>query len=190
MFKSLCQQRFGPPLGTNHLAELARLPFRGSVSNYQETFRMRLAHAGPLSAAQQVQLFTGGLPQPLRTDVELLAPADLQRAMALARAFERRSSALSLATFSRASRLPPRPTATSATTTAVTAPAPTSGSVTPSNPPRPLRRLTPAEMAEHRQQGLCYNCDEQYTRGHKCPRLFYLEVTDADEDDTEESTEQ
>ena len=45
-------------------------------------------------------------------------------------------------------------------------------------------------MAERRQQGLCYNCDEQYTRGHKCPRLFYLEVTDAEEDDTEESTEQ
>ena len=139
MFKSLCQQRFGPPLGTNHLADLARLPFRGSISDYQEMFQTRLAHAGPLSAAQQVH-----------TDVELLAPEDLQRAMALARAFERRSSALPPATFSRASRLPPRPTATSATTTAVTAPAPTSGSVTPSNPPRPLRRLTPAEMAERR----------------------------------------
>lgn len=32
-------------------------------------------------------------------------------------------------------------------------------------------------MAERRRQGLCYNCDEQYVREHKCPRLFYLEVT-------------
>jgi hypothetical protein len=29
---------------------------------------------------------------------------------------------------------------------------------------------------------LCYNCDEQYVRGHKCPRLFYLEVADLEDD--------
>jgi len=38
-------------------------------------------------------------------------------------------------------------------------------------------------MAEHRRQGLCYNCDEQYACGHKCQRLFYLEVSDFDDDD-------
>jgi hypothetical protein len=37
-------------------------------------------------------------------------------------------------------------------------------------------------MAERRKQGMCYNCDEQYVRGHRCPRLFYLEVTDFEED--------
>ena len=83
-FRSLCQQRFGPPLGTNHLSDLARLQFRGSVADYQEAFQARLAHAGYLSPKQQVQLFTGGLPDPICTDVELQAPADLQRAMSLA----------------------------------------------------------------------------------------------------------
>jgi len=44
-------------------------------------------------------------------------------------------------------------------------------------------------MAKRRQQGLCYNCDEQYIRGHKCPKLFYLEVTDFDDlDDTEHTS--
>jgi hypothetical protein len=38
-------------------------------------------------------------------------------------------------------------------------------------------------MAERRRQGLCYNCDEPYVRGHKCPRLFYLDVTDFDDND-------
>jgi hypothetical protein len=33
-------------------------------------------------------------------------------------------------------------------------------------------------MAEHQKQGLCYNCDEQYVRSHKCARLFYLEASD------------
>jgi hypothetical protein len=33
-------------------------------------------------------------------------------------------------------------------------------------------------MLERRRQGLCYNCDEQYVRGHVCQRLFYLESSD------------
>lgn len=48
-------------------------------------------------------------------------------------------------------------------------------------PPRPLRRLTAAEMIERRRQGPCFNCDDSYVRGHRCARLFYLEVTDFDD---------
>lgn len=45
-------------------------------------------------------------------------------------------------------------------------------------------------MVERCKQGLCYNCDEQYVRGHRCQWLFYLEVSDytddtvTDEEDT------
>ena len=38
-------------------------------------------------------------------------------------------------------------------------------------------------MQERRRQGLYYNCDEQYVRGHVCPRLFYLEADDFVDDD-------
>ncbi|KAM3292319.1 hypothetical protein ACQJBY_036274 [Aegilops geniculata] len=38
--------------------------------------------------------------------------------------------------------------------------------------------LQRAEILERRRQGLCFNCDEPYTPGHACPRLFYLEVAD------------
>lgn len=41
---------------------------------------------------QQVILFTAGLSEPLRTDVELQAPAHLQTAMSLAWAYERRNT--------------------------------------------------------------------------------------------------
>jgi hypothetical protein len=34
MFKALCHQWFGPALGINHLAELARPQFRGSVADF------------------------------------------------------------------------------------------------------------------------------------------------------------
>ena len=37
-FRTLCQQRFGPPLSTNHLSDLARLPFTSTVDAYMEAF--------------------------------------------------------------------------------------------------------------------------------------------------------
>jgi hypothetical protein len=36
---------------------------------------------------------------------------------------------------------------------------------------------------ERRRQGLCYNCDEPFVRGHQCKRLFYLESGDYTEDE-------
>ena len=49
-----------------------------------------------------------------------------------------------------------------------------------------FRHLSLAEQQERRRQGLCYNCDEPYVRGHQCQRLFYLECTDfVDGPDTE-----
>lgn len=31
-------------------------------------------------------------------------------------------------------------------------------------------------MAERRARGLCYNCDEPYSVGHQCKKLFWLEL--------------
>jgi hypothetical protein len=193
-FKALCQQRFGPAVGINHLADLARLPFRGSVAEYQDAFLAKMAHAGYLSPEQQVRLFTGGLPDAIRVDVELQAPQDLQRAMALARAYEQRVSALAATT---SAGRPPRPLTRfhhhpgSLPSSTPTAPQSQHPASWPSTTPVPVsttatskqfKKLTPTEMLERRRLGLCYNCDEQYVRGHKCAKLFYLEVVDTDDD--------
>lgn len=53
-------------------------------------------------------------------------------------------------------------------------------------PHRPFKKLTLGEMAKPRCQGLCYNYDEKYVHGHRCPRLFYLELTDFEDDTTKE----
>jgi hypothetical protein len=55
-FKRLYHQRFGPPLRTNHLAELACLPFLANVAAYQEAFQSHMAHTGRLTPYQQAQL--------------------------------------------------------------------------------------------------------------------------------------
>lgn len=113
-------------------------------------------------------------------DVELHDPQDLHRAMRLTRAYERRN-ALSLLAL-----LAPPPHAGRRSAGALPTPPCSTGTVgkvspAPSSTPtaaRPFKRLPPEEMTERRKQGLCYNCDEPYMRGHKCARLLYLEAAD------------
>jgi hypothetical protein len=40
----------------------------------------------------------------------------------------------------------------------------------------PIQRISSAQMKEHRDRGLCYYCDDQWQRGHKCksPLLYLL----------------
>jgi hypothetical protein len=47
------------------------------------------------------------------------------------------------------------------------------------------RRLTPEEQAEHCRLGLCFNCDEKYSRGHNrfCRRIFFVDGVEIDDTD-------
>ncbi|WVY91850.1 hypothetical protein V8G54_037364 [Vigna mungo] len=45
-----------------------------------------------------------------------------------------------------------------------------------------IRRLTEAEMQACREKNLCYNCDEKYTRGHRCKSQFLLLIVADDEE--------
>ena len=38
-----------------------------------------------------------------------------------------------------------------------------------------VRRLSKAEMEDRRSKGSCFNCNERFTVGQKCKRLFYVE---------------
>jgi hypothetical protein len=54
------------------------------------------------------------------------------------------------------------------------------------------RHLSPKEMVEWRCQGLCFNCNENYSRGHNqfCRRIFFIDgVEIEDVDDTTQGTD-
>lgn len=38
-----------------------------------------------------------------------------------------------------------------------------------------VRKLSAAELQDRRKRGLCYNCDEKFQPGHRCPKLFMIE---------------
>ena len=55
-----------------------------------------------------------------------------------------------------------------------------------SNLPKPTR-LTPQQMDERREKGLCLNCDRKYSKGHKCSekKLFYIDCEEEEEKENE-----
>lgn len=90
-FKSYCLLTFGPPMSGNPSGELVNLKQVGSVGEYQKQFQTLLARATTVRGDQQVDLFTAGLNDGLRVDVEMQNPPNLVTAMNLPRAFEKKA---------------------------------------------------------------------------------------------------
>lgn len=167
--------RFGPAIGTNTMGAIKQLQQTGTLAKYQQEFTDLLCHTNGLSSMHQIELFTAGLSEPIRMHVELARPTSLQQALNLARAYERLHPTVAhLTTAGRqgsiAQQMPrswPSPSSrvfpavpappTGSTPTAATAPTETRTGV--------FRQLSPAEMTDRRQRGLCFNCDEQFVKG-------------------------
>jgi len=191
-FKEFLNLRLGPPLRSAPLFELTECRHTGTVEEYSNRFQALLPRAGRLDEEQRVQLYTGGLLPPLSHAVRLQNPDSLAATMSLARQIK----------LMEAER--PTPPAPRATARGIL-PAPAPRAALPL-PPQPLalpappaaaqpgrgdgnRRLSPEEMAECRRLGLCFNCNEKYTRGHNhfCRRIFFLEGVEID-DTADEAT--
>jgi hypothetical protein len=161
-FTEFVNLRFGPPLRSNSLGELKELQRTRSVDEYQRQFLALLCRCDGLSSVHVMNLFTAGLGEPMTSDVEMQRPADLQFAMSLARAFERRANVVNQAPVS---RFPSRsrqtmagPAVSAATSTAPgslnRAPAASGSASSPAPSVRSrFRRLTPEEMADKRKKG-------------------------------------
>uniref|UniRef100_A0A2N9HT66 RNA-directed DNA polymerase n=1 Tax=Fagus sylvatica TaxID=28930 RepID=A0A2N9HT66_FAGSY len=105
-------------------------------------------HFGELTKLQQiVSCFVSGLKEGIKADVLAGRPVDLSTAIGLARLYEARNSSFrrTTAPISPINKMPPF-------------------SPRKDTKPRssfPLKRLTPTELKERREKGLCYNCNER-----------------------------
>ena len=65
------------------------------------------------------------------------------------------------------------------------------GCVSSPSLPQPTR-FTPQQLEEKIEKGLCYNCDNKCTKGHKCAekKLFYIEYEEEEEKDQKTSKEE
>ena len=161
-FARCINERFRPPTPTrrNPLGELASLQKTSTVDDYTERFLAHVARHGTLDEQQQVNIYTVSLLEPLKTDVELQKPQDMEMAMSLAQAYERRAAVVADSNKSTsmirptARTLPPKVPNYNSHNTGTTS------YISTSCPTRPFKRLTTEEMTERRHMGLCFNCDE------------------------------
>jgi hypothetical protein len=89
-FIEFLQMRFGPPLRFNGMADLKALQRTSTIEDYTWQFLTILCRCDDMTHRQQINMYTAGLGEPLRTDVEMEMPETLQRAMHLAQVYERR----------------------------------------------------------------------------------------------------
>ena len=52
--------------------------------------------------------------------------------------------------------------------------------------------MTPQELEEIKEKGLCFNCDKKYSKGHKCDekKLFYIDCEEEGEQEHEQEPSQ
>lgn len=86
-FVEFVKLRFRPPICSHSVGEIKALFCTGTVE-YSRCYLALLSRCDHLSTRTKIDLYTGGLGQPLVSDVELWHLVDLQHAMSLARAYE------------------------------------------------------------------------------------------------------
>jgi hypothetical protein len=110
-----------------------------------------------LGEKHQVQLFIAGLAEDIQYDVQILEPSDLEKAMSLARAYEKKNNRTGVSSQRGTRRVTPMnrvvPSINPGAKTGNMIANPT---VQDGTPTRTFRKLTPAEMAERRRQGLFF----------------------------------
>ena len=129
-----------------------------------------LAWANTLTDKQEAKCCISGLKDGLRADVRVQNPQNLSAAIGLARTYELKAQEgrhLTHPTFSSSVH-----NSNNQWNTLI--PSGAKGT----NPERilPICKLSPTELQRRRQQGLCYNCEEKYTMGHKCKKLLFIEL--------------
>ncbi|CAM8985355.1 unnamed protein product [Rhodiola kirilowii] len=166
-FEERVAARFGPPAYYSAKAMINKLFQTGTVATFIDEFETLSTRTPGLSSDNLRHRFIAGLKEEIHSEIVMFNPTTLHQAMGLARLAEQKIHSFRPRTF--APRLIPQPLAL-LPAPPVAQPAPTGLSI---------KRLTPVEMAARREKGLCFNCDDKYTPGHKCrPRFQSLVMED------------
>jgi hypothetical protein len=159
-FIQALEKRFGPTEYEDPEGELSKLRQTSTVAAYQSQFENLAQRIDGLLDRFLTRTFISGLKDDIKTNVNSFRPTSLKDAIGLARLQEKSSSG--------DRRNFPRPQAPTQTVSDLK-----------------VKKISFEEMKEHREKGLCYNCDEKFRPGHKCKSLtlFLIDGNDyCDED--------
>lgn len=125
------------------------------MSSYQFQFEVLVSHVGSITQDQKIQLFLSGLQDYTAVEVELHQPVDLAISMSISRLYEQKSGVQR--SIGNSTARPPSQANS-----------------------RMIKHLTREEMADRHSKGLCFNYEEPFNQGHQCKKLFRIELTDND----------
>lgn len=200
LFVTALLEHFGAGSNTDFKASLSHLQHTTTVDEYISVFTKLSCRAPDWSDEQLLPIFCGGLKSDIRHDVLALEPTSLASAQRLARRYEAKLSDIRAARTNRPStwQFSPKPVngpiLPSTTSQAHPFPHSPAHQTTITNNPRPqptgpFRQLSPFEQRERRAKGLCFHCDEQYSKTHICkkPVMAILECPTALDDLSEDT---
>ncbi|KAL5823102.1 hypothetical protein ACOSQ4_021002 [Xanthoceras sorbifolium] len=188
--------RFGSSLYEDHQGNLSKLTQKSTVAEFQTEFEDLMNKVTGISEPLLISIFITGLRSDIRRELLLSRPTSLMEAFALARVYEAWGDETKSETRPW-SKWPPKPsthislpakhnqnvyptTPQPATVPPITNTQNTS-KLAPSSlpplfptPPFPIRRLSPQELRDKREKGLCYNCDQKWSSSHRSRSKFLL----------------
>ena len=156
-------QLFGPSAFDDFTRALTKLHQTGTVREYQIEFEKLTNHTEGFPNAFYLSYFISGLKDAIRSEVKMFCPRTMMEALGLAKLAEDKIRAQQR---SKSTLVPFRPMVPQRTQNL---PAPRT---------TPIKHLYEVEMQQCWEKGLCYICDEKFTRGHRCveQKLYLLDV--------------
>jgi hypothetical protein len=152
-------------------SQMINLKPKGSVSEHIENFYRLNIKATDILDEHLIDVFIGTLKDNIQHEVRLWEPKSLENAFKVARNVE--SKIMAMATRRTNPNIYRENNAPSSKT------------------PQPTR-LTPQKLEEIKEKGLCFNCDNRYSKGHKCggKKLFYIDYEEEEEEEQEPSQDE
>ncbi|KAH9745584.1 hypothetical protein KPL70_004126 [Citrus sinensis] len=152
------KHRFGASLCEDPQGNLSKLSQTTTVAEFQTAFEDLMNQVTGISEPLLISFFITGLKPDIHRELLFAWPSSLMEAFALARAYEAPGM---VHVPSHSQNTPPPPKLNTLPPLLPT-------------PNLPIRRLTPAELHDKHEKGLCYNCDQKYSANHRCRSKFLL----------------
>jgi hypothetical protein len=147
-------------------SQLINLKQKGSVTEHIENFQRLNIKVTDIPYEHLIDVFIGTLKDNIQHEVCLWEPKSLENAFKVERNVESKNMAM----------------ATRRTNPNIYR----ENNAPSSKTPQPTR-LTPQQLEERKEKGLFFNCDNKYSKGHKCgeKKLFYIDCEEEEEQEQE-----
>jgi hypothetical protein len=138
----------------DYFSKLARIKHLGDIEDYNSEFQVLATRVDNISDEHLFKDYMGGLKEDITHEIFLRKPTNIVESMQNDHHIHAKNNVTNKCSIGRRDRFGSQKK---------TIPQPT--------------MLTPKQMDESRAKGLYFNCDNKYSKGHKCgeKKLFYID---------------